>query len=141
MIAGIPGAGINGLFYLLLTAWMPVQESGRTLLGRSTFSRWRAISMQVFLASGILLALGGEYWAIRRGFLFLHMHVTAGSALDQLALRGTSAVAPAFTIVPLVVLGSVVLIVQVLRVLLPVRATVPPRSLKKPQSVAPVTRS
>ena len=140
MIAGIPGAGINGLFYLLLTAWMPVQESGRTLLGRSTFSRWRGISMQVFLASGILLALCGEYWAIRRGFLYLHEHVAAGSTLDRLALRGTGAVAPAFTIVPLVVLGSVVLMVQILRMLLPVRATVPPRSLVKPQAIVPATR-
>jgi hypothetical protein len=40
MFAGLPGTGIGGIFYLLLTLWMPINELYRTLEGRSSVARW-----------------------------------------------------------------------------------------------------
>ena len=44
MFAGLPGTGIGGIFYLLLTLWMPVHELYLTARGRSSAERWRFIA-------------------------------------------------------------------------------------------------
>ncbi len=44
MFAGLPGTGIGGIFYLLLTLWMPVNELYLTAKGRSSLQRWRFIA-------------------------------------------------------------------------------------------------
>lgn len=43
MFAGLPGTGIGGIFYLLLTLWMPINELYLTLDGRSSMERWKFI--------------------------------------------------------------------------------------------------
>lgn len=35
MIAGLPGTGIGGLFYMLIALWMPVNEVINIVLGRA----------------------------------------------------------------------------------------------------------
>jgi len=40
MFAGLPGTGIGGIFYLLLTLFMPINELYLTLMGRSSKARW-----------------------------------------------------------------------------------------------------
>jgi hypothetical protein len=59
MIAGLPGTGISGLFYLLSAFWMPIAEFVRTLRGRERQSNWKLVFSQFALATGILAALGG----------------------------------------------------------------------------------
>jgi hypothetical protein len=59
MIAGLPGTGISGLFYLLSAFWMPIAEFVRTLRGRERQSNWKLVLSQFALATGILAALGG----------------------------------------------------------------------------------
>jgi hypothetical protein len=59
MIAGLPGTGISGLFYLLSAFWMPIAELVRTLRGRGRQSNWKLVFSQFALATGILAALGG----------------------------------------------------------------------------------
>lgn len=44
MFAGLPGTGIGGVFYLLLTLWMPVHEMYLTWHGRSSLERWKFIA-------------------------------------------------------------------------------------------------
>ncbi len=44
MFAGLPGTGIGGIFYLLLTLWMPVNELYLTAKGRSSAERWKFIA-------------------------------------------------------------------------------------------------
>lgn len=44
MFAGLPGTGIGGIFYLLLTLWMPFNELYLTAKGRSSPERWKFIA-------------------------------------------------------------------------------------------------
>ena len=57
MVAGLPGTGISGLFYILSAFWMPIAESVRFLRGRQRQSNWKLVFSQVALASGILAIL------------------------------------------------------------------------------------
>lgn len=57
MIAGLPGTGISGLFYLLSAFWMPIAELTRTLRGRERRSNWKLVFSQFALATGIFAAL------------------------------------------------------------------------------------
>jgi hypothetical protein len=58
MIAGLPGTGISGLFYLLSAFWMPIAEIARFLSGRKRQSNWKLVFLQFALATGIFAALG-----------------------------------------------------------------------------------
>lgn len=58
MIAGLPGTGISGLFYLLSAFWMPFAEIIRLLRGRERQSDWKLIFSQFALALGIFIILG-----------------------------------------------------------------------------------
>jgi hypothetical protein len=64
MKAGFPGAGIGGVFYVLLVAFMPFDELRRTLQGRSSARRWRRVGRQTGLVAGILGALYAEWWGL-----------------------------------------------------------------------------
>ena len=58
MIVGLPGTGIGGLFYLLASTWMPVQETLSAPRRRLRFARWRNIAKMVF----ITLAIAAGFW-------------------------------------------------------------------------------
>jgi hypothetical protein len=58
MIAGLPGTGISGLFYIISAFWMPIAEIVRFLRGRERQSEWKLVFSQVALAGGILITLG-----------------------------------------------------------------------------------
>jgi hypothetical protein len=64
MKAGFPGAGIGGVFYVLLVVLMPFDELRRTLQGRSSRQRWARVGRQTGLVAGILGALYGEWWGL-----------------------------------------------------------------------------
>jgi hypothetical protein len=56
MSAGLPGAGIGAIFYLLLVAWMPLRESAATAMGASSDpSRWPFIGRMVFISLAMLV--------------------------------------------------------------------------------------
>lgn len=60
MAAGMPGAGIGGIFYILSALLMPFRELARMArgdAGAGSAARWRAIALQVSLALGIVAAL------------------------------------------------------------------------------------
>jgi ribose/xylose/arabinose/galactoside ABC-type transport system permease subunit len=56
MIAGLPGTGIGGIFYLLLAVWMPVRESYLSLRKRAA-NRWKMVGQHVLLTIGIILGI------------------------------------------------------------------------------------
>lgn len=58
MVAGLPGTGIGGLFYLVLALLMPVWELGWALVGRSNAARWRL----AFRQSAMALLVLGAIW-------------------------------------------------------------------------------
>lgn len=68
--AGLPGTGIGGFFYILLAIIMPFCELYLSLLGRSSWVRWKLVLKQLFIAGGILAGIEGTAWAISRLFYF-----------------------------------------------------------------------
>jgi hypothetical protein len=65
MTAGLPGAGIGGLFYFCLVFLMPVWELYLTARGRSSLARWKHVAFQYSLVLTIFAALWAEAWAIK----------------------------------------------------------------------------
>jgi hypothetical protein len=63
MNAGLPGAGIGGLFYVLSALWMPFRELSLTVSGRSSLRRWGAVGRQVGLAAAVVTAVWLTGWA------------------------------------------------------------------------------
>ena len=57
MTAGIPGAGIGGLFYLASTILLPVRSAWRRVRGRPDDVSWRQQAHSLFLVVGIAAAL------------------------------------------------------------------------------------
>lgn len=111
MTAGLPGTGIGGIFYLLIAFLMPIHELVCLLRGRSSWSRWRLILLQLSNASGVLLSLAGAAWLIRR--------LADSWDLTSAALaRIQSVTALSFAWVTMAALGAVVLMVLTLRTFL-----------------------
>ena len=57
MTAGLPGTGLGGLFYLVLSLLMPLFELYLTARGRSSRARWRFVLTQLAIALGIIAAM------------------------------------------------------------------------------------
>lgn len=57
MFAGLPGTGIGGVFYLLLTMWMPIHELYLLYRGRSTRARWRFIAGRWAIFSVVIFVM------------------------------------------------------------------------------------
>ena len=63
MVAGLPGTGIGGMFYLMSAFLMPFKELIKTFRGHSNKRRWKLVGSQTGLALGIM----GGFWIT--GFL------------------------------------------------------------------------
>jgi hypothetical protein len=63
MTAGLPGAGIGGLFYLISALLMPVRSLYRALTGRGE-PRWALALRQAALAAGILAGIWAAGWLL-----------------------------------------------------------------------------
>jgi hypothetical protein len=126
MVVGVPGAGINGLFYLLLSAVMPFEELPRTLSGRSSRARWKAIAFLASLAAAVGLTLWGEYWALERAIGWLQERFPGVAWLRALTLVARD-LAPALLIAPFLVLGAVILAVYSLSLALRIESAVAAR--------------
>lgn len=57
MFAGLPGTGIGGIFYLLLTMWMPIHELYLLWHGRSSLARWRFIAERWMLFTAVIVVM------------------------------------------------------------------------------------
>ena len=81
MIAGLPGTGIGGIFYLASALAMPLREAYRRVRGRSPGrGNWCVVAAQLAIAGGIL----GAMWVT--GWLLGH----ALAAARPIARLGTS---------------------------------------------------
>lgn len=68
MFAGLPGTGIGGIFYLLLTLWMPFNELRLTLEGRSSRERWVFIAKR-WAMFALVLAMMWVQVEVMRGLM------------------------------------------------------------------------
>ena len=66
--AGMPGTGIGGFFYLLLAFLMPFAELHRTIVGKSSWKRWKLVIRQVTIATGVVGGVEAAGWGARAGF-------------------------------------------------------------------------
>lgn len=85
MVAGLPGTGIGGVFFLLSALLMPLVELVRTLQGRSNIRRWRVVLEHSGMALAILGAMWAMGWLIGQllfALLRTHFSSTASAALN-----------------------------------------------------------
>lgn len=64
MVAGLPGTGIGGIFYLLLAVFMPVREFSRMIQKRTNLNRWCFIALQLGFVFGIISLIWVEVWGL-----------------------------------------------------------------------------
>lgn len=60
MFAGLPGTGVGGMLYVLLTLWMPIHELIMMARGRSTPGRWKFIFRHWCLFLGVVAMIVGQ---------------------------------------------------------------------------------
>ncbi len=119
MTAGVPGAGIGGLFYLLAAVALPIRTGWRWCLGRRDGLRWRDVLGQLGIAAGILLGIALTGWLLGA---VLGPQLLPQSSLGK-SITGPFGPDNAVRITAFVfgfgTLFAVLLLVQVARVLLP----------------------
>jgi len=104
-MAGLPGTGLGGIFYVLLLIYIIIREVWLTSSRRSSAKRWGDIARLGCLAGGILASL----WFT--GALLQSLLATSPDLATHLAI---SALVPALAISPFVVLLLVIVGVQFL---------------------------
>lgn len=125
MFAGLPGTGIGGIFYLLLTIWMPINEAYLTVRGRSSLERWKFVVIRCTLFA-LVIAVMWVQVEILRG-IFPQGAPAAGAALarsigDSVGVRVSSDTSGglmlASAIYAGIVMAGVLLAVHLVRVVL-----------------------
>jgi hypothetical protein len=77
MVAGLPGTGVGGVFYLLLAVAMPIVELFRTIRGKSDLRRWGFVALQLTLVVWIIVGISAEVWCLN--WLLVRAHAVAAS--------------------------------------------------------------
>ena len=102
MIAGLPGTGISGIFYLLAALLMPILELGRVLRKRSNRERWCVVRRQIGMSAGMIGALWGAYLLL--GLLFPDTVIfNVGAAAANAVLESDQSSTPLNVILPVVI--------------------------------------
>lgn len=117
MVAGLPGTGIGGLFYLLLAVYMPVCEFFKTLKGQTSLKRWGFIALQISFVVGILSAMWGEVWLLNRTLIWLQetYHLNILSINEQFTFAHSRELATASAMASFISLTFVLAVVCALR--------------------------
>lgn len=116
MFAGLPGAGIGGLFYLISALALPVRALARAIRGHPMGLTPGAVLRQVLIALGILAGIWATGWLL--GLMVAPGLVPPPSSSRVLrAIPGASAnvVRIAAVLVGFATLGIVLLSVEVAR--------------------------
>jgi hypothetical protein len=126
MTAGLPGAGIGGLFYLASALFMPVRSLVLTARGRGAEARWPLALRQSSIAAGVLLALWGTGRTLEAMMLGARVQPSGGIAGSVMAGAPARALGPYALAISIGTLVAVLLAVQVARALLAAPRVVPP---------------
>jgi|688.fasta_scaffold69337_2 hypothetical protein len=113
MIAGIPGTGIGGIYYILLALLMPVHEACLTVTGYSKGRRWGLVGLQLVHALGILSSVYGMGWLLAKGVNALRFTLLTPQSASCVQL--TNVVAATSAYMAILTLGVVLLVVYTLR--------------------------
>jgi len=82
VIAGLPGVGIGGIFYLVCALLMPFVELANTLRGRTSTKRWKIVFTQFGMLCSIIVSLGFMGW-----FLVSILRKTVPSHVSHLLVQ------------------------------------------------------
>ena len=113
-MAGIPGTGLGGVFYVLLIIWIAAREAWRLATGASRYARWIKVMKLSCLAAAIVGALWLESWFLTH-LLGPLPNVLTASNTSQVTM---SAVAPSLTIAPFLILALLMFAMHVARIFL-----------------------
>jgi hypothetical protein len=113
MTAGLPGAGIGGLFYLASTILLPLRSLVRRLRGQHVGVPWRLQLHSVLIALGIIGGLWISGWLI--AFMVPDEVLTRGSMAGGVNSRAGSILSLATLGVAVGTLVLVVLSVEIAR--------------------------
>src|SRR5689334_16056565 len=110
-MAGLPGTGLGGVFYILLIIWMILRKS----MGLATYVKWRQLVPLGCMAIAIVLVLWGEMWALGK------IVGQLPSFADIVSSGGptSSALAIALGLIPLLSLAVLLIALQMARLFLP----------------------
>lgn len=121
-MAGVPGTGLGGIFYVLLVLWMIVRESWLAIRGRTRRSRWKTIARLGGFSTAILTLLWLEGWLLKWVFeRFPALLPGAKFRLTAEAAAAADAIAPTLSLAPLAILGLLMLALHLARLLFPRR--------------------
>lgn len=117
MIAGVPGAGLNGVFYLFLAIMMPVRRLWHSATRRGPAVQWRQIAFLLAIAVGMTAMLYFEFEGIEHLDVFVIKHVS-GNGMAARTTEAFEKLAPRFTWIPIILMGAILGGVHVLRLAL-----------------------
>jgi hypothetical protein len=127
MFAGLPGTGVGGMFYLLLSLWMPFHEFYRVLQGKSSKARWLLIARQWCLFAAVIAVIWGQT-ALLKALVPAsqqeQVHAAMQAKLEPVSPVQTSTMLAATAVMAFVSLAAVVGVVYMLRVGVAVRKLV-----------------
>ncbi len=71
MVAGLPGTGIGGLFYVMASGWMMVRECYAKVRRRRDLSQWEVVRRQSLLTLSIVVGMWAAGEVVGRIMLLL----------------------------------------------------------------------
>ena len=108
-MAGLPGTGLGGIFYIVLVFWIAVRESWLAFERRAQ-GRWKSIAELGFYAVAILTVCWAEGWLLKLlAEQLLHLQIFQGTHSILQAL------APVLTVIPFAVLAALILVLRLVR--------------------------
>jgi len=114
MIAGLPGTGIGGLFYVLLAISMPIVEFYRRCLGRGPRTKIFFIGFHLSMVVGIVGALWGGGMLLLQ--IFERVETVAPHLTERLLpseITAMSVLVPTVAFFQIAVLGCLVLFLNI----------------------------
>jgi hypothetical protein len=99
MMAGLPGTGIGGIFYVLIAIAMPIRELFLKAFDRSYSNRWPMITLALGLVVAIIAGIWAEVALLNAFFMWLQgaLQTDLGLANAGLGERLNAKSAPVIT--------------------------------------------
>jgi len=109
-MAGLPGTGLGGLFYVLLILWMIVRKA----LHPGIYARWHQLLPLGGMAAAMIMTLWVEMWAV--GKIVGRMPTMADLLRSQ---TPSATVAVLLGLIPILTLIILLISVQIARLFIP----------------------
>lgn len=110
-MAGLPGTGLGGVFYILLILWMILRKSAKP----DIYAKWRRLIPLGSMAIAIIMVLWGEMWII--GKTVGGLPTFADIVSSGIPTSGVLAIALA--LVPLLTLAALLMALHLARLMIP----------------------